>query len=800
MFRELAAVVAAAAFGLAAPAQAQDSFRAPRIAPVEVVALPAPAEKSAGATVDASGLVRVADVRPVAKAAPVYAWTPVAGGFVARFTATSEGAMGLRVRLELGAVPGSLELRAQGSDFSRVESMVVDPTRGPEAWTPWTEGATQLIELFSPVLPSDSAVRVGALLHFVDSPFAKANAASCTLSTTCSSGDPVLDGLIDERKKSVMKLQYVKGGSGFVCSATLIDTPRRPAAYVLTANHCIDDTASANTTSAFWFYESIACGDGTSAAAPGRVQTPAGMQLVFTSYNADSTLLLMNQSPPAGSLFSPINPALMGVGSPVVSLSHPHGDPMRWATGTSGANLRDNDRPYDMYSVNFIRGIIEPGSSGSGIFTTANGRLELRGILSQGALDLSCSQPNLFTLYGRLEVFYPQMAQYIGATAPAPDDAPNRPQDVTATVSPSPLDTLASEIVLPSQRIDYAGDVDMYKFTIAQSSAVTGYTTGTEDMVGTFYDASGHAIESNDDAQRVDTNTGLTVQLTPGTYYYGVSHWTPSKTGQYGLHLRADRVTDNYTSLWWNAAESGWGINVDHQGNILFATLFTYNPNGTPVWLVLPSGNKQADGSYSGTLYRATGPVFNATPWTAITPQEVGTMRLTFPTVDTGVLTYTFNGVQVTKNITRQTFKTLPTCTWSAFDRSNAFNFQDLWWNANESGWGVNLTHQEDTLFATLFTYGPTGQPMWYVMPDGPRTGATNTAVTFSGPLYRTTGPAFNANPWTPINAITVGNMSFTFTDGNTGTMTYTIDGVPVTKQIKRQTFAIPMTQCDSGD
>ena len=34
--------------------------------------------------------------------------------------------------------------------------------------------------------------------------------------------------------------------------------------------------------------------------------------------------------------------------------------------------------------------------------------------------------------------------------------------------------------------------------------------------------------------------------------------------------------------------------------------------------------------------------------------------------------------------------------------------------------------------------------------------------------------------------------MSFTFTNGNAGTMTYSIDGVQVTKQIQRQVFSVP--------
>ena len=36
----------------------------------------------------------------------------------------------------------------------------------------------------------------------------------------------------------------------------------------------------------------------------------------------------------------------------------------------------------------------------------------------------------------------------------------------------------------------------------------------------------------------------------------------------------------SYEGLWWNSpanSESGWGLNITHQGNILFATWFTYD-------------------------------------------------------------------------------------------------------------------------------------------------------------------------------------------------------------------------------
>ena len=91
-------------------------------------------------------------------------------------------------------------------------------------------------------------------------------------------------------------------------------------------------------------------------------------------------------------------------------------------------------------------------------------------------------------------------------------------------------------------------------------------------------------------------------------------------------------------------------------------------------------------------------------------------MQVSFPSADAGTLTYTVDGVAVTKQIQRMRFSTAPTCSWSAFDRSYATNFQDLWWNPNESGWGINFAHQGDILFATLFTYGADGRSLWFVM------------------------------------------------------------------------------------
>ncbi|HEX5130027.1 MAG TPA: hypothetical protein VFV90_09780, partial [Usitatibacter sp.] len=125
-------------------------------------------------------------------------------------------------------------------------------------------------------------------------------------------------------------------------------------------------------------------------------------------------------------------------------------------------------------------------------------------------------------------------------------------------------------------------------------------------------------------------------------------------------------------------------------------------------------------------------------------------------------------------------------------------NFQGLWYRGEvESGWGVNIAHQGEIIFATWFTYDADGSQMWLVGSDV-RKGTGNT---FTGALYRTTGPAFNSQPFTPITAANitqVGTITFNFTDASNGTMTYTVNGVTQSKPIVRQVFG-PLPTCESN-
>ena len=117
----------------------------------------------------------------------------------------------------------------------------------------------------------------------------------------------------------------------------------------------------------------------------------------------------------------------------------------------------------------------------------------------------------------------------------------------------------------------------------------------------------------------------------------------------------------NVQGLWFKSpafSESGWGVNLTQQGDILFATWFTYDTDGRGMWLVLPSGARTGPGAYTGALYRTTGtPLANAWVNSALVATEVGSASLNFIDANRGTFTYTAGGVTQTKPITRQIYR-----------------------------------------------------------------------------------------------------------------------------------------------
>jgi photosystem II stability/assembly factor-like uncharacterized protein len=273
-------------------------------------------------------------------------------------------------------------------------------------------------------------------------------------------------------------------------------------------------------------------------------------------------------------------------------------------------------------------------------------------------------------------------------------------------------------------------------------------------------------------------------------------------------------VNADFGGLWWNSpagSQSGWGISVEHQGDIYFALWATYDGDGNPVWFVMPRGVPYPvtgfdDGgrpnTVEGAIYRTTGPAFGTTPFdaSAVTITPVGKGGFHFDVQGDSIFYFdlggrwTNSGPYTYKSITHQVFANpVPVCAQGQAPGPTP-NFQGMWWNPAESGWGLHLTHQGDVIFAIWYTYDAAGKATWLVMTldnTGPNA--------YTGTIYRTSGPAFDATSFEPtaVSETAVGTATMTFADRDHGAFSYMADGLIGAKDITRQIFSDPLTVCN---
>ena len=239
-----------------------------------------------------------------------------------------------------------------------------------------------------------------------------------------------------------------------------------------------------------------------------------------------------------------------------------------------------------------------------------------------------------------------------------------------------------------------------------------------------------------------------------------------------------DINTSPITGLWSNANEPGWGIGMNQQGPTIFATWFTYDQWGTPLWYVMSSCALSGN-ACSGDVFRIDGGARLGLPWTGSgqAVSKVGSGTFTFADNDTAAFSVTIDGVAANKSISRMSFGSgtlLP-----AVDRSA------LWWSPGESGWGVSLTQQYGTIFAAVFTYVAGGNPVWYVAPD-----CVLSSNYCEGTLYRAAGGSAPTQPWLGAVTLTpVGSIAFEFTDASNAVMRFTLDGQSGARIITKTSF-----------
>lgn len=228
----------------------------------------------------------------------------------------------------------------------------------------------------------------------------------------------------------------------------------------------------------------------------------------------------------------------------------------------------------------------------------------------------------------------------------------------------------------------------------------------------------------------------------------------------------------NYTDLWNNVNESGWGIHLTHHNQQLFGAWFTYDEQGNQLFITMPGCNVLPfDGTTcSGDLYRTTGPSFKAPVFnpSLVIATKIGAATVTFTGQDSATFNYRIGTANITKAIRRQSYGSTPRTAYPN-------DLSDHFYRPDASGWGVAIAEHGNKSFTVIYHYETNGNPMFITLPDSQTLNATQ-----SGKLYRTRskGSHYLTSTWNPadIEVTEVGTASMSANQARLD-FQFTIDG-----------------------
>jgi uncharacterized protein (TIGR03437 family) len=352
-----------------------------------------------------------------------------AGGQVRALRVRAEGALQIRLHF------AQLELEAGERLFVYAAA---DPRRfhGPftrrEAqggfWTPPLDGEEIVIEIFSPTAarPSEpeasrvksgaappapaGRIHVSAVSHIFRDPRAARGGNSLEGAQNEAAGACNLDVPAEwsEAAKSVGLLQFTKPDGEYLCSGVLLaDAAKSGTPYLLTANHCIGSQADTGALYLYWGYD-----------IPG--ERPVGQaqwrsSVLETSEATDFTLIKLRNPVPSSVRFSGWTTETPAPGATLTGIHHPQGESKR----ISFARLSDEACPPgfppelcdNFHKVRWTSGVVEPGSSGSGLWVGPANDPKLVGQLLGGVSE--CGGATGPDIYGRFDRSFEAVAYHL---------------------------------------------------------------------------------------------------------------------------------------------------------------------------------------------------------------------------------------------------------------------------------------------------------------------------------------------------------------------------------------------------
>src|SRR5258705_4494856 len=212
----------------------------------------------------------------------------------------SSGVSGIGVHFRNFALADGEEVYVYGV---AADSIVFGPftDKGPwgsgEFWSGTVDGDTVVIEFYKKTDENGQGFEIFEISHILaeldwrlrpNEP----DVLFCEVDASCYS---------DPEKNAVARIVFNDNGV-YVCTGTLLnDFAEDRTPYFLTANHCVDSQAVAQTVEAYWFYQTTSCNSGVLRS---WVHSPPGANLLVTQGSNDFSLIRLQNNAPGGAYFS----------------------------------------------------------------------------------------------------------------------------------------------------------------------------------------------------------------------------------------------------------------------------------------------------------------------------------------------------------------------------------------------------------------------------------------------------------------------------------------------------------------
>jgi len=301
---------------------------------------------------------------------------------------------------ELVSTDGTLWTPSIGGPEIRLEISVPDA-----AWEAGEDPSLK-IEAVSQIFPLDGGGAPKTLGEF------QSKDTSCLVDAACvGTGDyPPIDSVTP----AVAYLEFVDGGSGYICTGSLVNDKVQGTyvPYLLTANHCFSSQSAASTLEAFFDYIQSPC---LGSSPPlGSLPRSNGATLLQSSSTSDFTFVRLSQLPTGRTLLGwttaePINNATLH------RVSHPMGLPAAYSRSSKVSNPSFTCGGVSTTNFHYTQTTIGGTFGGSSGGSLLNESGQIVGQLLGGCGDdpgNGCDYSN-YDDDGKFSVTFPWISQYI---------------------------------------------------------------------------------------------------------------------------------------------------------------------------------------------------------------------------------------------------------------------------------------------------------------------------------------------------------------------------------------------------